>query len=66
LLDLIAYRHKVISTLLEAGFSREDLGQDNLETIAAKIQHALALENGLVGFGNNIHLLTPINLLTLI
>jgi hypothetical protein len=53
-MNLLANVHQVVSTLLEAGFSRENLGQDNLEVIAGKLQHVLDNEKGLVGFGKLI------------
>jgi hypothetical protein len=64
--SFLADDHKVVSTLLEAGFSRENLGQDNLETIGSKLQHALNTESGLIGFGEIPYLLPQLHFLTLI
>ena len=57
-MNALSNADQVVSTLLEAGFSRENLGISNLDAIASKLQQVLDNENGLIGFGTLIYMLS--------
>lgn len=40
-----------MSTLLESGFSADELGLESLEIVAGYLQRQLAVQKGVVGFG---------------
>lgn len=41
---------------MKGGLVKEELGLENLETIASVLQHALDSEKGVIGFGKHLHL----------
>ena len=44
---------QTVSTLIESGFSREDLGEDQLTKLVDIVEQAFEAEEGLIGFGRS-------------